>query len=136
MKPSLESLSKGHTFAATTFELTPEWVKSYIGSVEDGAIGALGGDAVPPMAVAALSIRALLEQAALPPGAVHLGQELRFQRPVSAGDSLVARASIISRGERQGWALLGIDLQVEDGAGRQVMTGRSTLTFPLLEGRS
>lgn len=131
MKPSLESLSKGHSFAATTFELTPEWVKSYVDAVEDGAIGVLGGDAVPPMAVAALSIRALLEQTALPAGAVHLGQELRFHRSVRIGDRLLARASIASRGERQGWVLLGVDLEVEDSAGRQVMTGRSTLTFPL-----
>ncbi len=131
MLPGLDTLPKGHEFPPAAFELSPAWVGEYVAAVEDGAIGGLGPKLVPPMAVAALAVRALLDSAALPAGAIHLGQEIAFLRPVRAGQRLSARARVASRGERQGWALMSIDLDVEDEGGRPVMRGRATLTMPL-----
>jgi acyl dehydratase len=133
LPPALETLPKGHHFPPVEFDLSPQWVREYVAAVEDEAIGPLGQDMVPPMAVAALSIRALLDAAALPAVAIHLGQELAFLRPVGMGERLSARARVASRGERQGWALMGIELDVDDGAGRPVMTGRATVTMPVGE---
>ncbi len=82
------------------------------------------------MAVVALGARALFEGAALPPGAVHLGQEIDLLRPVREGERLSASARVVSRGERQGWVLTSIEMKVEDGDGEPVMTGRATLTMP------
>jgi len=131
MRSSLASMEKGHEFAAVELELSPDWVREYVRSVEDGAIGHIDSNAVPPMAIAALSIRALLERAALPPGAIHLGQELAFHRPARQGERLTATARLISRGERQGWALIGVEMNVADAAATPVLSGRATLTFPL-----
>jgi len=133
MPPRLDTLAKGHELPPSAFELTPEWVSEYVAAVEDEAIGPLGADLVPPMAVAALAVRALLERAALPAGAVHIGQEIEFRRAVRAGEKLTASARILSRGERQGWLLMGIELRV-DGEGGPVMEGRATLTMPVTEG--
>lgn len=130
MTTTLAALPKGHRFPPITFDLAREWVRDYAEAVEDGAIAALVGR-VPPMAVAALSIRALLQSAGLPSGAVHLGQELAFHAPVGIGEQLSAAAEITSRGERQGWVLMGVDLAVADASGRSVMNGRATVTFPL-----
>ena len=132
MPPRLDSLAKGHELPPSTFELSPEWVREYVAAVEDEAIGAMGPDLVPPMAVAALAVRALLERAALPPGAVHIGQEIAFRRAARVGERLSASARIVSRGERQGWLLMGIDLSVS-GEGGLVMDGRATLTMPVAE---
>ena len=129
MPPRLDSLAKGHELPPSAFELSPEWVREYVAAVEDEAIGTLAPGLVPPMAVAALAVRALLERAALPPGAVHIGQEMTFRRAVRAGERLSASARIVSRGERQGWVLMGIDLSVE-GEGGPVMEGRATVTMP------
>ena len=131
MPPSLEALPKGYEFPPVAFELSSQWVQEYVAAVEDGAIGGLGWDVVPPMAVAALSIRALLDSAKLPPGAIHLGQDLAFLRPVGMGERLSVRARVASRGERQGWVLMGIDLNVEDELRASVMMGRATVTMPL-----
>ena len=133
MPPRLDSLAKGHELPPSAFELSPEWVREYVAAVEDEAIGLLGPDLVPPMAVAALAVRALLDRAALPAGAVHIGQEMTFRRAVRAGEKLTASARILSRGERQGWLLMGIELRV-DGEGGPVMEGRATLTMPVTEG--
>jgi len=130
MTATLQALPKGHQFPATTFELSQEWVSEYVIAVEDDAISGLG-DFAPPMAVAALSIRALVERAALPPGAIHLGQELAFLRAVAIGERLTARAEIANRGERRGWVLMAVELTVDDEKTEPVMTGRATVTFPL-----
>ncbi len=135
MPPTLEALSKGHEFPSVAFDLSSQWVREYAEAVEDGAIAGLGRDMVPPMAVAALSIRALLDSAGLPTGAVHLGQEVAFFRPVGMGERLSAAGRIASRGERQGWVIMRIDLKVEDEARALVMTGRTTVTMPLDHGQ-
>ena len=132
MPPRLDTLAKSHELPPSAFELSPEWVREYTAAVEDEAIGVVGLHLVPPMAVAALAVRALLERAALPPGAVHIGQEMTFRRAVRAGENLSASARIVSRGERQGWLLMGIDLSVS-GEGGPVMEGRATLTMPAAE---
>jgi len=129
--PSLETLPRGHELPPSTFELRPEWVDEYVASVEDGAIGGAGDGLVPPMAVLALAVRSLLESASLPAGAVHLGQEVSFLRPARVGERLSASARIVSRGERAGWVLIGVELGVAAEDGAPVMAGRATLTAPL-----
>jgi acyl dehydratase len=129
MPVSLATLPKGHEFAPTMFTPTTEWVREYVAAVGDEEIGALGQDLVPPMALAACSIRALIEASPLPPGALHAGQELSFRRPVRVGEHLTANARIVSRGERAGWVLMSVDFDVSAG-GESVMTGRGTITFP------
>src|SRR3990170_4379134 len=99
MPLTLDVLPRGHEIAPAAFDLSTAWVDEYIAAVEDDAVRALGEDLVPPMAIAALAIRALLDGTALPPGAVHAGQELRFLRPVRAGERLSARAG--RRGSRR-----------------------------------
>ena len=135
MPPRLDTLARGHELPPSAFELSPEWVGEYVAAVEDEAIGPLGPELVPPMAVAALAVRALLERAALPSGAVHIGQEIAFRRSIRAGERLSASARVVSRGERQGWVLMGIELSVE-GEGGPVMEGRATVTMPVAEGQS
>jgi len=132
---TLAALEKGHELPPASFDLSEEWVDAYIASVEDEAIGVLDGGFVPPMAVAALAIRALLDQASLPPATLHAGQELAFTAPVRPGEALTVAARIASRGERAGWILMGVELGVaRDGAA--VMTGRATLSFPVAEGEA
>jgi len=130
MPPRLDTLPKGHQMPPSTFELSPQWVREYAAAVEDEAIGALDGSLVPPMAVAALAVRSLLEAAKLPPGAIHLGQEMSLLEPVRVGERLAVQAQVASRGERQGWIVMGIDLNVEGGDGRPAMQGRALLTMP------
>lgn len=129
MTATLAAYGKGHEFKPISFDLTPDWVADYVAAVEDGAI-ATHNDVVPPMALATLGVRTLLESAGLPQGAVHVGQELSFLRTAQVGETLAARASIVSRGERAGWVLMGLDLSITDAGAATVMTGRATLTFP------
>ena len=130
---TLAALEKGYEFPATSVDLSDQWVDAYIASVEDEAMAALDGGFVPPMAIAALAIRALLEHSSLPPGSLHAGQELAFIAPVRRGETLTVAARIASRGERAGWVLMGVELRVARDS-VPVMTGRATLSFPVAEG--
>lgn len=130
MPQTLAELEKGHEFPSTTFELSSDWVTAYVAAVHDKSARNLGAGAVPPMAVAALSVRALLERASLPPGSIHAAQELAFHRPARTGDTVSLQARILSRGERAGWVLMGVSLEATI-AGEPVMSGRATITFPL-----
>ena len=134
MTVSLADLPKGHEFAETKFELPPEWGAEYTAAVEDENTAP---DAVPPLSLATLSIRALFDQAALPDGAIHVSQEVNFSLGGQTGDVIVARARVASRGERAGWVLMGVELEVEDETGTPMMNGRATISFPAVaEGRA
>lgn len=132
MPVSLADLPKGHEFAETKFEIKPDWAAEYRAAVEDQTSAPAD---LPPLALAAFSIRALLDQAALPGGAVHVSQDLSFVNHAEIGGAVVARARVASRGERQGWVLMGIELAIEDEDGKSMMSGRATITFPA-EGRA
>jgi hypothetical protein len=127
MAVSLAALPKGHEFKETKFELTPQWVAEYVSAVEDQTAGT---GVVPPLALATLSIRSLFEQAALPDGAIHVSQETHFWLEAPPAGAIVAKARIASRGERAGWVLMGVELEVEDEARTTLMNGRATITFP------
>jgi hypothetical protein len=127
MTVSLADLPKGHEFAETKFELTPDWAAEYRSSVEDQTTAP---EDLPPLALAAFSIRALLEQAELPDGAIHVSQELSFLNRAELGGRVVARARVASRGERQGWVLMSMELAIDGEGGKSLMCGRATITFP------
>jgi acyl dehydratase len=130
MTASLAELPKGHKFQPATFTLTRAWVAEYVAAVCDEAIGTVGEDIVPPMALATQSIRALIEASPLPDGTLHAGQELSFRRAVRVGETLTANARVVSRGERAGWVLMSVDFEVQTNRD-SVMTGRATVTFPV-----
>ena len=130
MQNSLDSLEKGHQFEPATFTLSDDWVSEYSAAVGDKTTATIGQYA-PAASLAALSIRALLERSELPAGSIHVGQELSFSRPSRIGETLTVSAQIMSRGERQGWVLMGLSLAVSDTNGSSVMDGRATITFPV-----
>jgi acyl dehydratase len=129
MTVSLAELHKGDEFPPVSFELSTDWVSQYVDAVDDCAILGLGEAAVPPMAVAALSIRAMLEHASLPPGTVHAGQELSFRRAARVGEVLEVSGRVVSRGERAGWVLMSVEMNVSAGSDG-LMDGRATVSFP------
>ncbi len=128
--PGLDRLPKGHRFAPATYRLTDDWVDAYLAAVGDAVTPSLAPEVVPPVAVLALAVRALLEQARLPEGSLHLSQELACHRAARRGERVTAEVTIVSRGERAGWLLLGIELAVRDERGAPVISGRATLGVP------
>ncbi|MGQ9572441.1 MAG: MaoC family dehydratase [Dehalococcoidia bacterium] len=129
-----EGLEKGHQFPATSFVLDEEAVARYLEAVEDEAfprVAEAEGEAwVLPMAVAALVLRSLMEEMALPVGSIHTSQELEFVRPVEVGEHITCRAWVGYRSQRGGYWVLAVELEAADETGQPVLAGRSTVMVP------
>ena len=93
----------------------------------------LGRELVPPMAVAALSIRGAVEDLRIPGGTLHAGQEIRFSRAVALGTRLNCVATLTQNSVRGDWRFLVVDCSVTDNDS-EVMTGKSTIMIPAGQG--
>jgi acyl dehydratase len=119
----------------SAFRLPADDVRRYLEAVEDqsGAYGqgsAVAGS-VPPLAAAALALRAILAQVRLPSGALHTGQELEFRRPLAVGASLRSRARVAQRSEMRGAVIAIIEFDVaEEGSSAPAVVGRATVMIP------
>lgn len=134
MNKAIEALEKGEQFSATSFVLDEEAVARYLEAVEDEALPRLaqaeGKAWVPPMAVAALALRSLMEEMVLPAGAIHGSQELEFVRAVEAGERITCRAWLSHRSQRGGYWVLAVGMEGADESGQAVLTGRLTVMVP------
>ena len=134
MKRAVEALEKGHQFPATSFVLDEEAVARYVEAVEDEALPRLakaeGKAWVPPMAVAALALRSLMEEMTLPAGSIHASQELEFVRAVETGERVTCRTWLGHRSQRSGWWVLAVEMEGADESGQAVLAGRLTVMVP------
>jgi len=139
--PSLADLPRGHEIPVAGFRLDADDTRRYLEAVEDrtGAYGE-GPDGpamVPPLAVAALALRAILAQVALPAGALHTGQEVDFRRPVPVGSLLRPRARVAQRSEMRGAVISVVEFDVaEEGSPDPAVVGRATVMMPPQEAAS
>ena len=127
-------LEKGYSFPPVSFVLDEAAVQRYLETVEDIALPALreaeGQAWTPPMAVAALALRRLMEAMGLPAGSVHTSQEFEFRRPVPVGERLASRAWVAHRSQRSGWLALAVEMEATDEGGQAVLVGRAGVLIP------
>ena len=102
-------------------------VSAYVAAVGDSAATP---SAAPPMALAALSLRGVVNDLQIPGGTLHVGQELRFMGAVTPPETLDCRATLVQNSVRGEWRFLVVQLRVDDQGGRQVMDGKSTIMVP------
>ena len=128
------TLAPGQEISNRTYDLDSAAVSRYKDAVEDGASLRSeedGAELVPAMAVAALGLRGVVNDLAIPGGTLHAGQELEFKAPVVVGDSLTCRATLLQNSVRGEWRFMVVQLGVENGEGREVMAGKSTIMLPV-----
>ena len=136
-----EQLTPGHEFPPASYTLGAPVVARYLRAVGDSS-GLYSspdsleqgnfepGAPVPPTAVAALAMKSLLGAITLPPGSVHLSQDLEFLRQVPVGETITCRVRVDRKQERAGLRLLTLDLSVFNGRSDRVMAGKAVVTVP------
>jgi hypothetical protein len=137
--PDIRDLAKGYEFPSFSVALDPADVRRYLEAVEDTSevyyedTSAAPQDRLPvlapPLGVAALVLKALLEQLRLPEGALHTGQELEFRGELPADARLACRAHIAQRSELRGAVISVIEFEIaeERGDGSPAIVGRTTI---------
>jgi acyl dehydratase len=134
MSVDYAQLAPGQEISSRTVVLDAVAVSRYVEAVEDRSAGLtseLGGDPTPPMAIAALTLRGVLTDLAIPGGTVHAGQELEFKGAVRVGERLACRATLAQNSVRGDWRFMVVRVQAEDSTGRIVMEGKSTIMVPV-----
>ena len=108
-----------------------EFVEDYLEAVEDSL--SIYGQAgiVPPMALAARALGALLKELSLPPGTIHAGQELDCRREVILGESVSCNAKVSRPVRRGDWQFLSAEFTLYGSAHEALITGKSTVLIPL-----
>ena len=109
-------------------------VSDYVAAVQDDNPLLCDGDGVqfvPAMAVAALSIRGVVQDLRIPGGTLHAGQEFEFMSTVTVGSSLECAATLVQNSVRGDWRFLVIDCHVADSDQGEVMSGKSTILIPV-----
>ena len=127
-------LKPGTQVSSRTYDLESDLVSDYVDAVQhqNGLLeDDQGRELVPPMAVAALSIRSAVEDLRIPGGTLHAGQEIRFSRAVAVGTRLSCVATLTLNSVRGDWRFLVVDCRVAEDDDSEVMTGKSTIMIPV-----
>lgn len=120
----------GHILDEVHFQLKASLVKDYVSVVDDQSQLYRSTELVPPMAVASLGVRMLLQGLDLPPGAIHVAQELTTHRAASQGQQVSCRAQVAQSSQRRDGLFLVLQFTVSDEVGQPILDGRTMLMVP------
>ena len=112
------------------FNLDASLVRDYLSAVDDNSDLYRDTDLVPLTALAALGVRTLLGELALPPGTVHAAQELTTHRIATCGQRLSCRARVAQSSRRGEGLFLVLEFTLADERSQIILEGRTTLIVP------
>jgi hypothetical protein len=125
----LTEVPAGHDFEPISFSIDAERSRAYRQATGDALPIYDASGNVPPLAVAALALGALLEQVELPPGTLHANESASFKRAVRVGARLDCHARLAQRSQRGGWvvSVLETEIRLE---GETAVQARATVLCP------
>jgi hypothetical protein len=110
--------------------LTEQSVGEYLDAVGDdlGVYAETG--LVPPLALCAWSLGAMLDQLSLPAGTIHSIQEMEVVAGVTVGEAIRAEAIPERPRSRGGLRFMTVGCTLYNGAGEVVQRGKTTVLTP------
>ena len=125
-------LEAGQQLTDQCLTLDAESVGDYVSAVSDASnpVADDGTPLVPPMAIAALALSAVINALQIPGGTIHASQELGFGASVPIGDTLEYKATLAQNSVRRGWRFLIVNIEATSETGSNVMEGKSTIMLP------
>ena len=115
------------------WELGHEFVEGYLSAVGDRSPVYVELEAVPPLALAARALGALLQVLSLPPGTVHAAQEMNCKELARLGDEVSCTARL-SRAIRRGdWRFMSAEYVLCRADGEVLLEGKSNVLIPVSE---
>ncbi len=131
-QPKIEysQLKVGDEFPPSTYKLDSSMVAAYLKAVEETSHLYQDTGLVPPMAIAAYAMATLSESICLPPGAIHVSQELEFVGTVSIKDTITSYAKVSRKQTRGKFHFLTIDLNAYNQRQKAVLAGKTSFILP------
>ncbi len=122
---SYEELTPGYEFPSAKYEVSASLVSKYL-----RAVGSSGDEFVPPLAIAAYAMTAMSKFLSLPPGVIHVSQELDFLKLVPIGAVINCQAKVARKVSRGQMRMLVLESGIWDQNGEKVQSGKATLMLP------
>ncbi|MBA7473872.1 hypothetical protein ES707_09217 [subsurface metagenome] len=130
-KMSYQDLKTGQEFPPATFQVDSTIVADYLKAIEEDNVLYQDTGLVPPMAVAALALKALINAISMPPGTIHVSQEFEFTDTVSTQDALTGHATVSRIQERGKLHLMTVAISVVNQKNRPVLAGKTGFILPV-----
>ncbi len=128
---AFEQLVAGYEFLPSSYELKASVMSKYLKAVgKPGKQNSLASEFVPPVAIAAYTMTAVLQSLSLPPGAIHTAQELEFLKLVPVGATINCRGRVARKLDRGKLHLLVIELDALNQDQEKVLSGQATIVVP------
>ena len=126
-------LEAGQQLSNQPLLLDAKAVGSYVVAVNDTSNPAAtdGTPLVPPMAIAALALSAVINALQIPGGTIHASQELGFGAAVPVGTTIDCTATVAQNSVRRNWRFLVVNMEATSDSGNPVMEGKSTIMLPV-----
>ena len=126
-------LETGQMLSRQSLTLDAKAVGDYASAVDDKSNPATkdGVPLVPPMAIAALALSAVINTLQIPGGTIHASQELSFGAVAAIGASLDCTATVAQNSVRRNWRFLVVNIEATSESGIAVMEGKSTIMLPM-----
>lgn len=129
-KVGYQQLYVGLEFPPRSYKLEAGMVSDYLRAVgESNPIYQKEG-LVPPLAITAFAMAALSEGLDMPPGTIHVSQELQFLFPAHSGDTITCFSKVSRKADRGGMHIMATDISVVNQQNAKVLTGRVGFVLP------
>ncbi len=125
------SLTRGQLLPPFTLKIEQSDVDAYLDATGEPLERWQG--IVPPLAIGALSLGALLDEIAPPPGLVHTNQEFDFTAAIPVGTVLRGQFTVDQRQTRRGTMFTTFGVTILDGE-HTAVTGSATVVLAVGEG--
>ncbi len=129
-KIEYRQIEVGYEFHPTSYKLDSSMVAAYLKVVGETTSLYQSTELVPPMTVAAYAMRAVSEGISLPPGSIHVSQELEFLDIVRVGDTIICNAKVSRKQDRGRLHLMTIGLNVFNQKQKKVLVGKTSFVLP------
>lgn len=123
----------GEEFVVGEWIVGQEFVTKYLAAVADSLPVYEDLKAVPPLALAALALGALLEKLSLPPGTIHASQEVQCGRLVRQGERVSCKGRLGRPVVRGDWKFISVDFTLRDSNDETAASGKTTVLVPAAE---
>ncbi len=129
-KVEYHQLFVGFEFPPQSYTLDASTVSAYLDATKETNEVFLADRLVPPMAATALAMASLGAAISMPPGTIHISQELEFLNLVKVGDTITCFSKISRKQARGNLRLMNTDITVINQNGDKILTGKVGFILP------
>jgi len=129
-KVEYHQLYLGFEFPPQSYTLDISTVSTYLEATKETNDIYQSDGLVPPMAATALAMASLGAAISMPPGTIHVSQELEFLKLIKIGDTITCFSKISRKQDRGSLHLMNTDIEVINQHREKILTGKVGFILP------